>query len=118
MKNIKEEPKQDRTCNNNCSDVCGECQIFEPKQETSELNYKEITWSEREKYGCIGTYLINRDIYEFIPSGWRQTPKLRYKKGTIIEVVKYNYRDAFEEQFETRKSWFKREQLTPILLQT
>lgn len=86
--------------------------------ELSELNYKEITWSEREKYGCIGTYLINRDIYEFIPSGWRQTPKLRYKKGTVIEVVKYNYRDAFEEQFETGKSWFKREQLTPILLQT
>ena len=31
----KEELKQDRTCNNNCSDVCGECQIFEPKQETT-----------------------------------------------------------------------------------
>lgn len=32
----KEEPKQDRTCNNNCSVVCGECQIFKPKQETLE----------------------------------------------------------------------------------
>jgi hypothetical protein len=32
----KEEPKQDRTCTNNCSVVCGECQIFEPKQETLE----------------------------------------------------------------------------------
>lgn len=31
----KEEPKQDRTCTNNCSVVCGECQIFEPKQELS-----------------------------------------------------------------------------------
>jgi hypothetical protein len=36
MKNPQEEPKLDRTCNNNCSDVCGECQIFEPKQETLE----------------------------------------------------------------------------------
>ena len=32
----KEEPKQDRTCTHNCSVVCGECQIFEPKQETLE----------------------------------------------------------------------------------
>jgi hypothetical protein len=32
----KEEPKQDRTCTNNCSVVCGECQILEPKQETLE----------------------------------------------------------------------------------
>ena len=30
----KEEPKQDRTCTHNCSVVCGECQIFELKQET------------------------------------------------------------------------------------
>jgi hemerythrin len=29
----KEEPKQDRTCTNSCSVVCGECQILEPKQE-------------------------------------------------------------------------------------
>jgi hypothetical protein len=28
-----EEPKQDRTCSNNCSVVCGECQILEHKQE-------------------------------------------------------------------------------------
>ena len=85
--------------------------------ELNELNYKEITWVEREKYGCIGTYLINRDIYEFIPSGWMQTPKLKYKKGTVIEVVKYKYFDIFEEQFETRKHRFRREQITPILLQ-
>lgn len=32
----KEEPKQDRTCTNNCSVVCGECQILESKQETLE----------------------------------------------------------------------------------
>ena len=32
MENQKEEPKQDRTCTNNCSVVCGECQIFEHKQ--------------------------------------------------------------------------------------
>jgi len=33
---VKDKPKQDRTCTNNCSVVCGECQIFEPKQETLE----------------------------------------------------------------------------------
>jgi hypothetical protein len=30
---LTKEPKQDRTCTNNCSDVCGECQILEPKEE-------------------------------------------------------------------------------------
>jgi len=44
MKNKKEEPKQDRTCTNNCSVVCGECQIFEPKQET--LTYTEAAKKE------------------------------------------------------------------------
>jgi hypothetical protein len=34
----KEEPKQDRTCTNNCSVVCGECQIFEPKQHVDYIN--------------------------------------------------------------------------------
>lgn len=34
--------KKDRTCTNNCSDVCGECQIFEPKQETLEEDLDEI----------------------------------------------------------------------------
>jgi hypothetical protein len=43
-KNKKEEPKQDRTCTNNCSVVCGECQIFEPKQET--LTYTEAAKKE------------------------------------------------------------------------
>jgi hypothetical protein len=37
-----EEPKQDRTCSNNCSVVCGECQIFEPKQEFPQLGTKEF----------------------------------------------------------------------------
>jgi hypothetical protein len=32
----KQESKQDRTCTNNCSVVCGECQILKPKQETIE----------------------------------------------------------------------------------
>lgn len=35
---VKDKPKQDRTCANNCSVVCGECQIFEAKQETFEDN--------------------------------------------------------------------------------
>jgi len=39
----REEPKQDRTCTNNCSVVCGECQILKPKQETLEEYIKEVT---------------------------------------------------------------------------
>jgi hypothetical protein len=46
----QEEPKQDRTCTNSCSVVCGECQIFEPKKETLEEAftriYKSIDFTE------------------------------------------------------------------------
>ena len=44
------EPKQDRTCTNNCSVVCGECQIFKPKQETTleEAKAKLFRYSEEE----------------------------------------------------------------------
>ncbi len=81
---------------------------------SEEINYTEITWKEREKYGCIGHYVVNRDIYHDMPSSWKQVPKLKHKKGTMIKVVKYKYRDVFEEQFHTNLWWFKREQITPI----
>lgn len=36
----KEKPKQDRTCTHNCSVVCGECEVFEPKK--SALNIDDV----------------------------------------------------------------------------
>lgn len=45
-----EEPKQDRTCTNNCSVVCGECQIFKPKQETLEDKLDRIVSKEPSKF--------------------------------------------------------------------
>jgi len=76
---------------------------------------KEIAWSEREKYGCLGKYIVNKDIYQDIPKSWNQKPKLLFKKGTIIEVVVYKYRDMPEEQFHTKSWWFKRNQITPFV---
>ena len=45
----KEEPKQDRTCTHNCSVVCGECQIFEPKQETLEEAAERLAYDSTEE---------------------------------------------------------------------
>jgi hypothetical protein len=44
-------PKQDRTCTNNCSAVCGECQVFKPKQDdyTSQDFLNEISWNKSKQ---------------------------------------------------------------------
>ena len=76
--------------------------------------YEIETWENREKYGCLGFYLIKNDIYQDIPKSWNQKPKLITSKGTIVQIVKYKYRDVYEEQFHTKGSWFKRNQLIPI----
>lgn len=70
-------------------------------------------WTERKRFGYLGKYYVNRDIYEDIPKSWNQKPKLLVAKGTVIEVVEYKDRNVFEEQFHTKGLWFKRNQITP-----
>ena len=74
----------------------------------------EITWDERKKYGYLGKYIVNKDIYQYIPKSWNQKPKLETAKGTIIEVVQYKDRNVYEEQFHTKSRWFKRNDITPV----
>jgi hypothetical protein len=66
MKNKKEEPKQDRTCTNNCSVVCGECQIFEPKQET--LTYTEAAKKEERIFNS--TMMYKQETLEEAAERW------------------------------------------------
>lgn len=73
-----------------------------------------VSWAEREKYGCLGKYIVNKDIYQYIPKSWNQKAKLENTKGTIIEVVEYKYRNVYEEQFCTKGRWFKRNDITPV----
>jgi hypothetical protein len=73
-----------------------------------------VYWAEREKYGCLGKYIVNKDIYQYIPKSWNQKPKLETAKGTIIEVVEYKDRNVYEEQFHTKGRWFKRNDITPV----
>ena len=74
-----------------------------------------VSWQEREKYGCLGNYIINNDIYQDIPKYWKQEPKLLFKKGTLIKVVEYKDRNVYEDQFVTLSGfWFKKHQITPV----
>jgi len=74
----------------------------------------EVSWDERKKYGYLGKYIVNKDIYQYIPKSWNQKPKLETAKGTIIEVVQYKDKNVYKEQFHTKDRWFKRNDITPV----
>jgi hypothetical protein len=79
----KEEPKQDRTCTNNCSVACGECQILESKQETLE--------EAAEKW-------FNKD-------GFYPDPKQGFISGAKWQAKKsYSEEDLKEAYFSAIKS--------------
>jgi hypothetical protein len=75
---------------------------------------EEVSWIEREKYGCLGKYIVNKDIYQELPESWNQKPELVTAKGTIINVVEYKDKHVWEEQFCTLGRWFKRKDIIPI----
>ena len=75
---------------------------------------EEVSWTEREKYGYLGKYIVNKDIYQELPESWNQKPELVIAKGTIINVVEYKDRHVWEEQFCTLGKWFKRKDIVPI----
>jgi hypothetical protein len=86
----KEEPKQDRTCNNNCSVVCGECQIFESKQETLEEaaeKYASYTHINGEKVE-IGKYFDEIKKSHFIAGAqWQQEQdKNKYSEEELKHI--------------------------------
>jgi hypothetical protein len=106
-------PKQDRTCNNNCSVVCGECQIFEFKQETLEELAKNTTKkyiNEREKQTA---YLEFINGYQLA----KEQDKNKYSEEDMMEAVRFGmiYKsDSSKKLFEKKgmaptevlKKWF------------
>ena len=62
--------QQDRTCTNNCSVVCGECQVFKPMaQQTAVEWFHKETWKLKikleEKEVSVGEYaVIYGELYE------------------------------------------------------
>lgn len=100
---FQEEHKQDRTCNNNCSVVCGECQIFELKQETLE----EFAKREAKKFYDNGGSLTDLII---LGAKWQQ--ERMYNEEDMIEFSKFmllgnheykSYQEIFNEWFEQFK---------------
>ena len=104
----KEEPKQDRTCTNNCSVVCGECQILEPKQETLE----EAVKREYDARKFNSDYPFNPQSF-ILGAKWQQEQdKNLYSEEDMYKLM-YEYQEwlvltlepvkPFEEWFEQFK---------------
>ena len=115
----QEEQKQDRTCTNNCSVVCGECQIFEPKQET--LTYTE---SAKKEERIFNSTMIKQETLEETAERLatnrhsRSTSSWYLYKNGIIEGAKwqqeriYEIMDAYADDVMggctlRAKEWFK-----------
>jgi hypothetical protein len=95
----KQESKQDRTCNNNCSTICGECQIFE---------FRPISGLEW-LLGYIEE--LNKKGYKFIPSSKKEIVEhvTQMEKDNMINFLKsvfqqdnFDYEKAYNE-FLTKK---------------
>jgi hypothetical protein len=97
----QEEPKQDRTCTNNCSVVCGECQIFETKQETLEeqvlsqikfvLKFNNDAQAIRilEQYGHYKQELIDneKDIRKAFTEGFNARYKMQNGTESLEKFI-------------------------------
>ena len=104
----QEEPKQDRTCTNNCSVVCGECQILELKQETLE----EV--AENHKINTIKSGRTHRVEYteqikfDFIAGAKWQAERM-YSEEEVVGLLyrRSIYQNHFESDSEIRL-WFEK----------
>jgi hypothetical protein len=90
----KQESKQDRTCSNNCSTICGECQIFEFRPMSG------LEWL----LGYIEE--LNKKGYKFIPSSKKEIVEhvTQMEKDNMINFLKsvfqqdnFNYEKAYNE---------------------
>jgi hypothetical protein len=90
----KQEAKQDRTCSNNCSVICGECQIFEFRP------MSVLKWL----LGYIEE--LNKKGYKFVPSSNKEIVEhvTQMEKDNMINFLKsvfqqdnFNYEKAYNE---------------------
>ena len=97
----KEEAKQDRTCNNNCSVVCGECQVFEPKQETLEEAAREYY-----KRGQLGFEKAADTEMAFLRGAkWQQ--ERMYSEKEVLSILYKFTEDLLSGQKITLEEWFE-----------
>jgi hypothetical protein len=110
-------PKQDRTCSNICSVVCGECQIFEPKQETLEELYFRIKPERRivvEKR--VGDFFKNIE-QKTLEEAKKYLSNEGYGKGsnfTLNNVANL----MIEWQQEQDKKMYSKEEVNEIIAET
>ena len=105
---MKKEPKQDRTCTNNCSVVCGECQIFEPKQETLEESAKNYATNHG-----IMAYVFPEKQESFMDGAkWQQ--ERSYSEEELFKIINdfcfdwnYNYKGELSQK-EYLIEWFEK----------
>ena len=89
-KNKKEEPKQDRTCTNNCSVVCGECQIFEPKQETLEEAAKDfIENTMKYSFNSLETKTFANRLLKSVEFGAKWQAERMYSEEDMIAFAEF-----------------------------
>ncbi len=95
------ETKQNRTCTNNCSVVCGECQIFEQKQEAIE-EAAQKQWGNVHRTGVLG----------FIEGANWQAERM-YSEEDMVEFSKWRiiYEDEnpnnVKHSKKLLKEWFE-----------
>jgi hypothetical protein len=94
---MKEEPKQDRTCTNSCSVVCGECQILEPKQTYNNLNYGGGFTEEDIKRVSDKQETLEETVLKSMKSTDDILEEIGVEEGV-------DYRDFKTEEFEKREA--------------
>jgi hypothetical protein len=102
----QEEPKRDRTCSNNCSDVCGECQIFEPKQEPIEERepYWELVDKKAEQNNRIDLDAYARGVIDGVE--W-QAKRMYSEEEAIQIVLDLRFKIELDSTREEIKEWFE-----------
>jgi hypothetical protein len=97
-----EEPKQDRTCTNNCSVVCGECQIFEPKQETLEEFAEKLARAfDNDNYKALMDLVID---------GAKFQAERMYSEEDMIAIVEKSRETGLTAEFLLLTEQFSKNQ--------
>ena len=95
-------PKEDRSCNNSCSVVCGECQILEIKQETLE-EAAEIFLID---YANGLDYATQWHKKNFIDGPKLQVERM-YSEEEVLELLLRSKIETANLYYEDMKDWFE-----------
>ena len=116
-----EESKQGRTCTNNCSVVCGECQIFDKKPITNleKLQFPELVEELTKYYKKVP--LVEKPVNLSQETLEEAAEKYANKKGDIpttkLEdaIFKQGFIDGAKWQQEQDKNLYSEEEVLEII---